>query len=193
MPSSWPKPCVTLPLPAAKLFSPEECQSVSTPPPHRHSPASYADRYQQTRWVLLTNSAPFIPNASLRFFWRSASSLGKGERGLSPATQRPRSLPILPRSFTLFPKRNASPLFSIVCPLLAQNKRGVPKLFFTRTPSARGQFRTRFVLSAGSKETGDRRLMTDDFSISSIPGTFRPTPAYLSTTARSSTDSRAHV
>ena len=29
--------------------------------------------------------------------------------------------------------------------------------------------------------------MTDNFSISSIPGTFLPAPAYLSTTARSST------
>ena len=107
--------------------------------------------------------------------------------------RRSRSLPLFAKNASLFAalcqERNLSPFFPIVCALFAKKTGVYPSCSLPRGPFPRGQSGIRpgsSCLSAPS-ETEDCRLMTDNFSISSIPGTFLPAPAYLSTTARSST------
>jgi len=84
-----------------------------------------------------------------------------------------------------------SPLFAT----LTETTGVYPKCSLSRETS-RDQSRTRpssspLPLPSDTEDslqmTDDCRQMPDDFSISSIPGTFRPTPAYFYTTARSST------
>ena len=124
--------------------------------------------------ALLSRSARHLPPAFL--------SRANSARGAQTAC-----------SFALFhslsKERKSSRLFPTACALFAKKTGVYPSCSLPRGPFPRGQSGIRpgsSCLSAPS-ETEDCRLMTDNFSISSIPGTFLTAPAYLSTTVRSST------
>ena len=90
---------------------------------------------------------------------------------------------------------NSSPLIATACALFAKTPGVYQNCSLSRdTPRDQSGTHPGSSCRPVPSETEDCRLMTDDclqtsvdLSISSIPGTFRPTPAYFFTTAQSST------